>query len=243
MAQLEPTTPQAALASLPDEIWSQCFTSLDYFDLRRIEMVCKRFQAILKVRHDSVRAVRSGSEELITRGTTRQDSPFDAKLFRKGPGSDPLKPGQAIDLHPLLEQVNPVMSGPGEAMCGFRQVEKAGPAPESEVINAYESPAIKEYATSPACQFLDLEFLGATDPISNEGGVTVEQVVTAAIDALEEPVYGDVADWLRRYCDGETNQPVRVRDRLCERNGFTGYYPATVQPDGTISLKTCPFDS
>lgn len=44
-ADPEPVRP----VSLPDELWTTIFEHLNFHDLRRVEMVCKRFQNLLKV--------------------------------------------------------------------------------------------------------------------------------------------------------------------------------------------------
>lgn len=41
----EPVRP----VSLPDELWLTILGQLDFYDLRRVELVCKRFQNLLKV--------------------------------------------------------------------------------------------------------------------------------------------------------------------------------------------------
>ncbi|KWU43855.1 hypothetical protein RHOSPDRAFT_34656 [Rhodotorula sp. JG-1b] len=66
--------------SLPDELWTTIFEQLNFHDLLRVEMVCQRFQNLLK------------------------DHQLASILFRAGP-QEPIKKGQKLDLHPMLDIV------------------------------------------------------------------------------------------------------------------------------------------
>ncbi|GAA6030204.1 hypothetical protein JCM8097_008986 [Rhodosporidiobolus ruineniae] len=88
MASEDPSSTASLLDRLPDELWLEILSHLDYFDLHRTRRVCKRMD-----------------------GWIKQPS-LDYALFRSPPSPSPLKKGTTVSLHPLFHRIESFDSKP-----------------------------------------------------------------------------------------------------------------------------------
>ncbi|BGP57994.1 hypothetical protein JCM8202_001768 [Rhodotorula sphaerocarpa] len=140
------------LLRLPAELQVAIASELDYFDLRHLEMVCKRFQTLMK------------------------EPELESKLFRRGP-TNRLPEGQEIDIHPMLRRRDCT----GRLPFGKGQEELAGegsePDTEQSRRDAFAYAAVDDFATNPACESISIEIPNvAMAPVRCATGVTVRML-------------------------------------------------------------------
>lgn len=150
-------------------------------------MVCKRFRNLLK------------------------DHQLASILFRAGP-QEPIKKGQKLELHPLLEMVDCVGSLSGDP-------DKAAFWLRDSDGNAYDLAAVDDFATRPACTKLHIN-MASTDvgTLTCKTGVTIRQILRKTIPF-----------WLREFGD-------------CFEGHvwWNGWISAEGQEDGSVLLES-PF--
>ncbi|GAA5990448.1 hypothetical protein JCM10908_007377 [Rhodotorula pacifica] len=207
---------------LPDEMWTLVFEKLEYFDLRRVEGACKRFQEIMK------------APELAT------------TLFRTPPGK-PLKPGDELVLHPLLDSIADLVGlyshNPKVAI--VRRWGLDGEAGDKvEKLNALDLKAANEYATMPACTKMTVNMAGYN--VANlkcMTGVTAHMVIEASLAFWTAPVDAATQDHIRSLWWGPQDRPVTKLDLQGDHIWFEGFGCNKVHADGSVLLDAVRFAS
>lgn len=96
-----------------------------------------------------------------------QDPQLDSIMFRKGPGSETLKKGTNLALHPLLNATDMMFEDTAQA-------EIRGAARE---LIAEDYKAVYEFATNPSTTEVALELSAVLGKVRNSKGVTVKDVL------------------------------------------------------------------
>ncbi|KPV71976.1 uncharacterized protein RHOBADRAFT_56119 [Rhodotorula graminis WP1] len=187
-----PLVKPSRISQLPAELLLMILGQLDYFDLKRVRRVCKAFDTLVK------------------------DPKFDRVLFRQG--VKPLKPGQKVALHPILDLVD----------CMWVTATTAT-LMDLANLNVYEVPACDEFATAPACAALVLNMF---DTWYGRG----EQLVTSDVGLTVRDILHELAEYW------ETGPG--AHSLVMEQGGhaFAGWRHPIVLKDGTVCLQACPFD-
>ncbi|GAA5853044.1 hypothetical protein JCM9279_003792 [Rhodotorula babjevae] len=190
-----PPVEPSRLLQLPTELLLMILGEFDYHGLQRVRRVCKAFDTLVK------------------------DPKFDRVLFRQG--VEPLKPGQKIMLHPLLDLVDCMWVTATRARLLYAY---------HDMRNVYDLSACDEFATSPACAELVLNVLPDTWPgqgdelVTSGAGLTVRDVLKAVAEYWDAgPGAGSV---YMEHCE----------------HAFTGWHYPMVLEGGRVFLEACGFD-
>ncbi len=166
-------------------------------------------------------------------GRCAQGHQLASILFRAGP-QEPIKKGQKLEIHPMLDLVDCVgthSGNPDKATLYLRNtvdIEQVTGENVFELMNqdtgdnAYDYAAVDDFATRPACTKLHIQMASAkVGTLRCKTGITVRQIVRKTIPF-----------WLREFDD--------CFEGHAWWNGWIG---AIGQEDGSVLLKAGMFDS
>jgi hypothetical protein len=205
---------------VPTEVWLEILSGPhEYAEFPRILRVCKGFKDILKVRCGS-----QWKEGARANAVGAQARRFDGPLFRSPPPAKPIEKGDEIKVHPILGHINCLFTE-------FKDIEiYNGPGDDYAVVK--DLPCIKDFATYPAVKCIRLNFnLMPVKRINSETGVTVKQLLVAFRKqwGAKPP-----ASYRTPWFDGDEFE--NWAHVVCERNGFHGFYDATIGTGGVITM-------
>ncbi|GAA5853047.1 hypothetical protein JCM9279_003794 [Rhodotorula babjevae] len=211
--------PQPAGASLSsrfsDEIWLRTFAQLEYYALKKVQRVCKKFQRLV------------------------QDKSLDGTLFRAGPvaGKDgKLKVGMHFALHPHIASTHALERSRWLSVAA-EHLKKAAKKGVDPGLTRWNYPATHEYATAPACTRLKVrvaaEFYGEAETkhthmlLNKADGVTVGDVFTALGTWFDKPAPKDVLE-LCEY-DSIARKRHVLNDEIVENCEWDGWQDPVVK--------------
>ena len=136
-------------------------------------------------------------------------------LFRVGP-QEPIKKGQKLEIHPMLDLVDCIGTHEGDP-------DKATLYLDDSVGNAFDYPAVDDFATRPACTKLHIRVSGsAVASVGCNTGITIRQILRKTIPA-----------WLRCFYDSPDG---RFDGPFEGRVYWDGWISAEGQEDGSVLL-------
>lgn len=111
-------------------------------------------------------------------------------------------------------------------------------------LNGFDFAAADEFATAPACTKMKLEMNERKcGSVSNANGITVRQVIKAALKYWNGQVTGAIASRVRTEWQWPANHPVTRLDTLGDHRFFEGWEAARIGTDGTVTLHARWFGS
>ena len=150
---------------------------------------------------------------------------FDGPLFRLAPSATPLKPGNSIELHPLIGAVQNL------ATCHQNVVIRCGCCTQSYHDLCKVIRAINDFATSPAVKEIVIDFRHQipTVTVNNDAGVTVKEVIRGYCQLWSARPH---APWR----DDEGFEFDTWLEAMMDHNGFNGFDPLKIKKNGAVVL-------
>ncbi|GAA5853040.1 hypothetical protein JCM9279_003791 [Rhodotorula babjevae] len=152
----------------------------------------------------------------------------------QAPSSVALKPGDDVELHPLLHSID----------WAFIAADSVTLSADYDELNAFDYPhALNQFATSPACKRLEMSLFPPEDPrrdtvvIKDAQGVRCAKVTEHFATYWQGPAPADAAAAVRRYEGLPRNAKVTRGHARGQEIAFYGWQPPVAQDDGSVLVE------